>query len=64
MLDDTFVTFDRDRLGNALKLLEALAEESQILLMTHDPYVLDWARRLSSEGFPLQIHELPGPGAI
>jgi len=64
MLDDPFVTFDRDRLGNALKLLEALAEESQILLMTHDPYVLDWARRLSSEGFPLQIHELPGPGAI
>jgi len=61
ILDDPFVAFDRRRLDNALDLLKALAEESQILLLTHDPYVLDWAQNLTSGGVPVQIHELPGP---
>ncbi|HUV04194.1 MAG TPA: AAA family ATPase [Armatimonadota bacterium] len=62
VLDDPFVAFDRPRLENVLDLLRVLAEENQILLLTHDPYVLDWARNLSSDGTPVQIHELPGPG--
>lgn len=63
ILDDPFVTFDRERLDNALNLLEVMARENQILVMTHDPYVLDWARDLASAGgVSCVVHELPGPG--
>jgi len=48
MLDDPFASFDPARLENALRLLETLAGENQILLMTHDPVVLNWALRLRS----------------
>ena len=54
MLDDPFASFDPARLDNALRLLEALAAENQILLMTHDPVVLNWAKGLKG----CLIHEL------
>ena len=64
ILDDPFTAFDRNRLDNALDLLAKLAKENQIILLTHDPYVLDWARARASEGKVASlIHELPvSPG--
>jgi DNA repair exonuclease SbcCD ATPase subunit len=41
ILDDPFASFDRSRLDNALDLLHDLAKSYQILLLTHDPYVLE-----------------------
>ena len=62
ILDDPFANFDRRRLDNVLKLLAKLAAENQILLLTHDPYTLDWARKLaSSNSVSCVVHDLPGP---
>lgn len=62
VLDDPFASFDRGRLDNVLNLIAALAKENQILLLTHDPYILDWARDLTSSGkTPCAIYELPAP---
>jgi DNA repair exonuclease SbcCD ATPase subunit len=62
MLDDPFASFDRQRLDNALSLLKVIARENQILLMTHDPYILDWAREVSSDDdVPCAIRELTAP---
>lgn len=62
ILDDPFMSFDRGRLDKALDVLKLLAADTQILLFTHDPYILDWARSLASSGKPpCLIHELPGP---
>ena len=62
ILDDPFANFDRGRLDNVLNLLGVLARENQILLLTHDPYVLDWAGDLASSGsVPCLVRELPGP---
>jgi uncharacterized protein YhaN len=62
VLDDPFASFDRQRLDNALSLLKVIARENQVLLMTHDPYILDWAREVSSAGdVPCAIRELTGP---
>lgn len=62
VLDDPFASFDRPRLDNALGLLKVIARENQVLLMTHDPYILDWAREVSSAGeVPCAIRELPAP---
>lgn len=62
ILDDPFVNFDRSRLDNVLGLLGALAGENQMLLLTHDPYILEWARNLaSSSSVSCLVHELPGP---
>jgi len=59
ILDDPFATFDRDRLDNALTLIAALSQESQLLLLTHDPYILDWAQNAPSlTKIPHQIHQL------
>lgn len=55
ILDDPFASFDPARLDNALRLLESLAAENQILLMTHDPVILDWAKGLNSACL---VHEL------
>lgn len=43
ILDDPFASFDRERLSNALNMLISIAETNQVLLMTHDPQILDWA---------------------
>lgn len=62
ILDDPFAAFDQGRLENALELLTSLAGDTQILLMTHDQYVLDWARELeSSKTLPCAVYELPPP---
>ena len=62
VLDDPFASFDRPRLDNALTLLKVIARENQVLLMTHDPHILDWAREVSSAGdVPCAIRELPAP---
>ena len=62
VLDDPFTAFDRRRLDNALELLRAVARENQVLLLTHDPYILDWARDLASSGeAPCVVHELAAP---
>lgn len=62
ILDDPFANFDRERLTNVLSLIAALARQSQILLLTHDPYILDWAENLASAGdVPCVVHKLPKP---
>ena len=62
ILDDPFASSDRRRLDNVLHLLKVLSGENQILLLTHDPYVLDWARGLaSSNDASCLVHELPAP---
>lgn len=62
ILDDPFASFDRRRLDNVLELLAVLANENQILLLTHDSYILEWARGLaSSNRAPCIIHELLNP---
>lgn len=53
ILDDPFVNFDRDRLTRVLDVLKALSEHNQIILLTHDTYVLEYARTLGA-----QIHML------
>lgn len=59
ILDDPFVNCDFERLNNALKMMAGIAARSQILLMTHDRHVLDWARTLQAEGaVPCVVHEL------
>jgi uncharacterized protein YhaN len=62
VLDDPFASFDRGRTDKVLDLLQVLAEDNQILVLTHDPYVLDWARGLSASGsVPCTISELSPP---
>ncbi|MHB0912031.1 MAG: ATP-binding protein [Armatimonadota bacterium] len=46
-LDDPFASFDRPRLERVLELLSATARERQVLLFTHDPYILEWAGKNS-----------------
>lgn len=55
ILDDPFPAFDRRRLDNALNLLKAVARENQVLLFTHDPYILGWAK---SGDVSCMVHEL------
>jgi uncharacterized protein YhaN len=62
ILDDPFASFDRDRLDNALDMLASLAASNQIVLLTHDLHVLDWAKGLEKSGrVPCVVHELAGP---
>ncbi len=59
ILDDPFASFDRGRVDSVLNLLERLASENQVLLFTHDPYILDWARSLAeSKRVPCIVHDL------
>ncbi|HEY3297275.1 MAG TPA: AAA family ATPase [Armatimonadota bacterium] len=65
ILDDPFAAFDRERLANVLSLLAALSRERQIIMLTHDPYVLDWAKSISASGeLRSLIHELPSPNVL
>ncbi|MHB1457653.1 MAG: ATP-binding protein [Armatimonadota bacterium] len=43
VLDDPFASFDCERLMNALNMLVNIAKTNQVLLMTHDPQIRDWA---------------------
>ncbi len=62
ILDDPFPAFDRQRLDNALNLLRTVARDNQVILLTHDPYILDWAKSLvSSSDGSCMIHELAPP---
>jgi hypothetical protein len=45
VLDDVLVQFDRERKLAVLELLHAASEERQVLLLTQEDDVLDWARR-------------------
>ncbi|MDH7482213.1 MAG: AAA family ATPase [Armatimonadota bacterium] len=47
ILDDPFVSFDRERLERTLLFLGKLASRNQILLLTHDPFTLEWAKQTS-----------------
>jgi uncharacterized protein YhaN len=50
IMDDPFVTFDKHRRKNALKLLKSLSKKYQILLLTcHDFY----------DGYEDKLIELP-----
>lgn len=60
IIDDPFVSFDRGRLDSVLKLLKTLAAENQILLLTHDPYILDWIQE-NINASDVSIHKLDGP---
>lgn len=60
ILDDPFVNFDRRRLDNVLNLLEEVARTNQVLLLTHDPHTLEWARDVHATGrIECMVHELP-----
>ncbi len=62
VLDDPFPAFDRVRLDNALELLKQAARSNQVILMTHDPHILDWAKSLQAAGQDrCAIHELASP---
>lgn len=62
ILDDPFVNCDLGRLRNALSMLADIASHGQVLLMTHDEHILDWAHSLQSEGkVPCAVHELVTP---
>ncbi len=59
ILDDPFVNCDRERLDSMLKMLTDISSRNQVLLMTHDRHILEWARGLQTEGrVPCTIHEL------
>lgn len=59
ILDDPFVNCDHERLGNVLAMLRDTAVRNQVLLMTHDEKILDWALGLQSEGrVPCEVHRL------
>ena len=61
ILDDPFASFDQARLKNALALLESLASDMQMLLFTHDPQTLEWAKELSSKNNTIcSVHTLDG----
>lgn len=65
ILDDPFASFDRERLSNVLSLITTLAKHNQVILLTHDPYVLDWAETLlTSTDVPCLVHKLPAPSTI
>ncbi|MGE5527710.1 MAG: ATP-binding protein [Patescibacteria group bacterium] len=53
ILDDSFLTFDRPRLGHALELLRGL--ERQVILVTKDEILRDLARRSG-----IEAKSLPG----
>jgi len=43
VLDDPFLTFDRPRLNRAMDLLLELSAENQVILVTKDEVLRDWA---------------------
>lgn len=45
LLDDPFLTFDRDRLAEALKLLERMSVEQQVILFSHSEILQKRAAR-------------------
>lgn len=44
ILDDPFASFDTERLHNVLEMLTSLAKANQVILLTHDPQILQWAQ--------------------
>lgn len=44
VFDDPFLNFDRDRLGHVRRTLNALAEERQVLILSHREDLVDWGR--------------------
>ncbi len=61
ILDDPFANSDQARLDSVLEMLAGVAAGNQVLLMTHDRHVLEWARTLESEcNTPCQVYELKG----
>jgi DNA repair exonuclease SbcCD ATPase subunit len=62
IFDDPFASFDRTRLDSILSLIAALSRENQFIILTHDPYILDWARNVArTNESPCTIHELHPP---
>ena len=50
--DDLLVNFDDERAGEALRVLSALSENTQVMLYTHHPHLLDVAEGvLGKDGF-------------
>ncbi len=56
--DDLFVNFDDDRTEAALQVLFQLAAHTQVIVFSHHRSVVEIARRLSSQGVPIHLHEL------
>lgn len=57
ILDDPFLTFDRPRLGHAVRLLLEIAGQNQVILVTKDEILRDLAA-----GAGIQARRLPGAG--
>ena len=45
LLDDPFVHFDHSRMANMLSFLAELSQENQIILLTKEPYIIDWCEK-------------------
>ena len=48
--DDLLVNFDDERAGEALRVLHALSKETQVMLYTHHPHLLEVAAATLGEG--------------
>ncbi len=60
ILDDPFGSFDEERLAEARRLLQAVAEERQVILVTHRVDQLSWGRPVAWEEPVL----LAGPASV
>jgi uncharacterized protein YhaN len=57
VLDDLFVNFDDERTEAGLRVLDALADETQVLLFSHHHQVAAQARQ-AIDADRLTVHEL------
>lgn len=58
VLDDVFMTFDEERAAAGLRVLDALADRIQPVVLTHHGHLADLALRTLPEG-RVHVHELP-----
>ena len=59
VLDDLFVNFDDERTEAGLRVLDALADETQVLLFTHHDHIVELAK-VAVPPDRLVVHDLEG----
>ena len=60
--DDIMETFDDDRTAEAFQLLAGMAEQGQVIYLTHHAHLRDIAREVCGDG--VRVHELPPAGGV
>jgi chromosome segregation protein len=50
VLDDALVNYDAERRRRALTLLDQIAAERQVILLSHDAYYVEWAAQVHRLG--------------